>query len=79
MRGEFRTGGIGTAAALQYQGIEPARVEDDEGGKRVFVYNRTDELTAALDALFDGSFTAPIRDFLTVQHNFRLRYVPRPS
>ncbi len=77
MKGDFHTRSIGVAAALKYMGIDPATVGEDGGGARVFFYTRTPELTTALDSLFDGSFTAPIRDFLTVQHNFRLQHIAK--
>ncbi len=73
--GDYHTRAVGVVAALKLAGIDPTGIGEDGRGKRVFYFDRTPELTQALDSLFDGSMVVPIRDFLAVQHEIRKAHI----
>lgn len=72
----YMTASIAVAAALRLRGIAPSSLGSDGTGRVLFVYRRTDELTATLDDYYDGLMTVPARAFATAMHEVRQEYLP---
>ncbi len=75
--GQYITRSIAVAAALKLAGIEPTEVGRNGVGKTIFFYDRTPDLTAALDGYHDGTTKVIARDFASAQHFIRATYIPR--
>lgn len=59
----YTTSSLAMAAALSLRGIEWRDVETDRRGHVVFIYGRTPEVAATVEAYFDDTLALPARRF----------------
>jgi hypothetical protein len=57
------TRSVGLVAVLKMHGFGPVTTRAGEGGKTMFVYERTAAINALVNAYFDGSLKVSARDY----------------
>ena len=68
---------IAMTAALKLQGIDPSRFVKDATNRTVFVFDRTPELTKAVDSYRDDSLVVSARQFAQAMHDVKTTYLSR--
>jgi hypothetical protein len=73
---ELHLRSIALVAALKLQGFSPISAEPDSTNRADFIYARTPELLAALDAYKYDTMAVSPRLFAQAMHDVKTQYLP---